>query len=82
MVSELFETMPTVTLSGAPGAQNRQNIVLSGGVANANANGVWAATVLLSDGRTTEKVGVVTISVAPTPRCTDLCDRGLIGNSG
>ena len=65
-VSELFETMPTVSLSGAPGAQNRQNIVLSGGVANANANGVWAATVLLSDGRTTEKVGVVTISVAPT----------------
>ena len=67
-VSELFETMPTVSLSGAPGAQNRQNIVLSGGVANADANGVWTATVILSDDVTTPvKVGVVTITVAPTP---------------
>ena len=67
-VSELFETMPMVSLSGAPGAQNRQSIVLSGGVANANANGVWTATVILSDDVTTPvEVGVVTITVAPTP---------------
>ena len=66
-VSELFETMPMVSLSGAPGAQNRQSIVVSGGVANANANGVWTATVILSDDVTTPvEMGVVTISVTPT----------------
>ena len=59
---DLFATLPDVTLSGAEGAQS---IVLSGGVANANANGVWTATVLLSNDAVTLDVGVVTVSVIP-----------------
>ena len=59
---DLFATLPNVTLSGAEGAQS---IVLSGGVANANANGVWTATVLLSNDVVTLDVGVVTVSVIP-----------------
>ena len=59
---DLFATLPNVTLSGAEGAQS---IVLSGGVANANANGVWTATVLLSNDTTTLDVGVVTVLVTP-----------------
>ena len=61
----LFTQPPTVALSGALGAQS---IVLSGGSLNVNANGVWTATVHLSDGAVTESVGVVTISVV---QCSD-----------
>ena len=61
----LFTQPPTVALTGAVGAQS---IVLSGSVANADVNGVWTATVQLSDGVVTERVGVVTISVV---QCSD-----------
>ena len=61
----LFIQSPTVALTGALGAQS---IVLSGGSLNTEANGVWTATVHLSDGVVTERVGVVTISVV---QCSD-----------
>ena len=59
---DLFATLPDVILSGVVGVQS---IVLSGGRLYANANGVWAATVLLSDGVATVDTGMITVSVTP-----------------
>ena len=46
-VSTLFDTEPMLILAGSPGSP--QDIVLQGGVVAANANGVWTATVVLSE---------------------------------
>ena len=57
-VVELFLTTPVVMLVGAAG---NQSIVM-----NSNAvheNGVWTATVHLSDGVVSEEVGVLTVSI-------------------
>ena len=74
----LFSRSPTVALSGAVGSQS---IVLSGGSLHADANGVWAATVLLSDGVATVDTGMITVSVTPvndtpaTARSSDDCTQ-------
>ena len=68
--NELFATTPTVSLAGSVG---NQSIVLGGGVLDANAAGVWTATLVLEDGGTTPvtvTVGVVTVSVADNIRFT------------
>ena len=54
----LFSTAPTVSLNTGTSV-----IVLQGGTLNANANGVWTATVHLSDGVAVVNAGVVTVSV-------------------
>ena len=65
-IDSLFETEPTLTLVSEDGGASSE-IVLRGGVARADANGVWTATVRLSDGTgNTVSVGVATISVAAT----------------
>ena len=55
---ELFSTAPTISLN-----TDTSVIVLQGGALNANANGVWTATVELSDGEATVPVGTATVNV-------------------
>ena len=71
LISPLFATSPTVVLVATTPADGSSVIVLTGGVAAADANGEWTAIVLLTDGVTSpvsyQTVATVIVTVTATP---------------
>ena len=71
LISPLFSVTPTLVLEATTPADGSSVIVLTGGVATPDANGIWTAIVLLTDGVTSpvsyQTVATVTVTVTAAP---------------